>query len=170
MTAAALMCTNFSSPGTRSARRKATRRPAAQVAELGLEELSRGEAHERQQERLLEQIAEGAKLCQEVELQIKNHPVPALDTLIRLHRVLVLKLSLEAQAAPELFQLVSRLMKPVIDWARLEEKQKDRELAEQKYKDQVAAQKAAKEKDPCGRGAALSPETLERIERELHLF
>src|SRR5260370_21095642 len=66
----------------------------------------------KRQERLLDQIAQGAQLCQEVERQLQQHPVPELQTIIRLHRTLVLKLSVDAQAEPGLFNLVSTLMRP----------------------------------------------------------
>ena len=92
------------------------------------------------------------------------------DELSQVLRVLALKLSAEAQAAPELLGLVNTLMKPLIDWARLEETRKYRELAEQKYRDAVASQHAAKAKEERGPDQALRPETLERIERELKLF
>jgi hypothetical protein len=114
--------------------------------------------------RLLEQIAAGAKICAEVERQLAKHPAPGLETLIKLHRAKVLKLSLEAEAAPDLFKLVCALMRPVMEWARLEEKRKERELAEQKYRDQ----KAVLEKEQGG--DALKPQTLARIERELKLM
>ncbi len=122
------------------------------------------------QECVLEQIAQGAQLCQAVERQLGAHPAPELQTIIQLHRSLVLKLSVQAQSDPGLFNLVSTLMRPVIEWARLEEKRKDRELAEQKYRDQAAAQKAEQAKEQSGGGEALRPTTLEKIERELHLF
>jgi len=122
------------------------------------------------QERLLDQIAEGAKSCQEIESRLRLHKAPELETIIQLHRVLVLRLSAEAQADPELFKLISTLMKPVMDWARLQETRKDRELAEQRYRDQVAAQKAAVEQEQRGPAEALRPATLEKIEHELRLF
>ena len=118
--------------------------------------------------RLLRQIAQGAAICKKVERQLAKHPAPRLETLIKLHRLMILKLSLEAEAAPNLFKLVNDLMRPVIEWARLEEKRKDRELAEQKRRDQLEAQKAARDKMPGG--DALRPETLARIERELKLL
>lgn len=119
-------------------------------------------------ERLLEQIAQGGKLCQEVERQLKDHLCPELETIIKLHRVLVLKLSGEADAMPERFKLVSALMKPLLEWARLEEKRKQRELAEQKYRDEVAARQAVGADHAAPK--VLTPETLEKIERELSLF
>lgn len=120
------------------------------------------------EERLLEQIGRGGKLCREIETQLRQHPSPELETIIKLHRVMVLRLSSEAQAVPEMFKLVSGLMKPLMEWARLEEQRKTRELAERKYQDEVAAQEAAKGQE--GPGTALKTETLEKIEHELKLF
>ena len=119
------------------------------------------------QEQLLAQIAEGAGLCVEVERQLSRNPTPQLETLIKLYRVLVLKICVEAEGAPSLLKLANELMRPVLEWARLEEKRKERELGEQKYRDQV--EKAAREK--CdGAAGALTPETLAKIERELKLL
>ena len=122
------------------------------------------------QTELLEQIALAARHCRELEGQFGEHPAPELETLIRLHRVLVLNLSLRAERAPELLKLVKELMKPVMDWAQLQEKRKQRELAEQKYRDQVEAQKAAGARAAQPGGGALTPETLGKIERELNLL
>ena len=120
------------------------------------------------EQKLLRQISRGAALCRAVERSLAGNPAPEVETLIKLFRVLILKFSVEANAAPGLLKLVNDLMKPVLDWARLEEKRKEREFAEHKY----AAQKTASEKatkDASGQNA-LSPETLEKIERELKLF
>jgi len=128
--------------------------------------------HQAHQTKLLDQIRRGAALCREIERNLAGNPAPELETLIKLFRVIILKLSLEASAAPDLLKLVNDLMKPVLDWARLQEKRKDREFAEHKYQEQTAAQQAAREKaktDASGENA-LSPETLEKIERELKLF
>lgn len=111
------------------------------------------------------QITHGGRLCAEVERVLSQNPAPELETLIKLYRVLILKFSLEANVSPGLFQLVCNLMKPVMEWARLEEKRKERELAEQKYRDSVDTKKAIH-----AEGAALTPETLQQIERELKLF
>ena len=121
------------------------------------------------QERLLAQIAEAGKLCQEVEAELSQHRCPELETIIKLHRVLALRLSGEAEAIPDHFKLVSSLMKPLIEWARLEEKRKQRELAEQKYRDELATQKAAATAQQQG-PKVLTPKTLEKIEHELKLF
>ncbi len=110
------------------------------------------------QSQILRQLAEAGKRCREVEEALARDPAPELETLIKVHRVLILKLSSEAGANPELLKLVGILMKPVLEWARLEEKRKERELAARQQQD---AQSGAK---------ALRPETLEQIELELKLL
>jgi hypothetical protein len=158
---------------TRKSSNPKARRPQRRLARRALparppEEDCSPEDAQQLQERLLAQIATGAVECQEIENQLRQHAAPELETIIKLHRVLVLKLSAESQAVPEVLHLVGTLMKPVMDWARLEEKRKDRDLAQRKYRDQLAAQKAATEdREPSG---ALRPETLQKIEHELKLF
>jgi hypothetical protein len=105
-----------------------------------------------------------------VEAQLRAHPAPGLETIVQLYRVLVLKLSGDLQAQPETLALINALMKPVLDWERLEEKRKDRELEQQKYRDQQAARVAAQLKQQHGRDGALQDATLNKIERELNLF
>jgi hypothetical protein len=119
-------------------------------------------------ESLLAQIAKGGKLCQEIERQFKQHLCPELETIIKLHRTLVLTLCGQAQDMPDRAALVSALMKPVMEWARLEENRKRREWAEQKHRAEVAARQAATTERAAPK--VLTPETLERIERELNLF
>lgn len=132
--------------------------------ELGPEEAKR------LQEYLLERMAQGATLCRDIEAQLRQHPAPELETIIKVFRLLVLKLSAEVRAMPELRHLVSTLIKPVMDWARLEEQRKRRELAQERHREESAARKAAAETVQNGREQALRPETLEKIERELNLF
>ncbi len=158
-----------SSSNSRTRRRQRKPAPELLAAETRPEDPA-PEDLQRLQETLLEQIAQGATVCREIESQLRKHSAPELETIIKLHRVLVLKLSAESRAAPELLHLVATLMKPVMDWARLEEKRKDRELAWQKYRDQLAAQQAAKAKENREPAGALRPETLEKIEHELNLF
>lgn len=128
--------------------------------------------HQALQTKLLDQISRGAAQCREIERNLAGNPAPELETLIKLFRVIILKLSVEANVAPDLLKLVNALMKPVLDWARLEEKRKEREFAEHKHHEQTAAERAAREKAGSDAGGenALSPQTLEKIERELKLF
>lgn len=125
-------------------------------------------SQEELQELLLARIADGGKLCREIERQFKEHLCPRLATLIKVHRNLVLSFCSEAREMPERVVLISALMKPVMEWARLEEKRKQRKWTEHKYRDEVAARQAAASQ-PAG-AKVLSLETLERIERELKLF
>lgn len=74
-----------------------------------------------QEEALLKQIASGAAQCREVEEQFAKAPAPEFDTLIKLHRVLILKLSTQGNADPEMLELVNRMMKPVVQFARLQQ-------------------------------------------------
>jgi hypothetical protein len=119
-------------------------------------------------ERLLGQIAQGARLCQEIERQFKQHLCPELETIIKAHRALVLQLCSEGQDLPERAVLVSALMRPILEWARLEEKRRQREWNEQRYRDESAARQAAATAKTAPK--VLTPATLERIERELNLF
>jgi hypothetical protein len=93
-----------------------------------------------------------------------------MHTLINLHRVLVMKLSAQANLAPTLLPLVTNLMRPVLEWARLEEKQKDRRLAEAKFRRRLADQSATRLAEDADSEKALTSETLEKIERDLNLL
>ena len=133
--------------------------PAEIPAALSAEEL---------REQLLEQVAEGGRLCRELETRLNQCPAPELEVLIKFYRVLVLKACGEAQAGPERLAFFSALMKAILEWARLEEKRKQRELTEQKYHDDLSAREKA-EASRLG-PKVLTPETLKKIEHELHLF
>ena len=124
----------------------------------------------RLQEDLLEQIALAARHCRELEAQFGENPAPGLETIIKLHRALVFSYCLRAEEDPEQARAVKDLMKSVMDYAQLEEKRRQRDLAEQKYRDQVEAQKAARAREGQAGGGTLTPETLGKIERELNLL
>ena len=117
------------------------------------------------QEQLLAQIAYAASHCAEIERAFGDNPPPELDTLIKVYRVLILKLSAEAQANPDQLKLAISLMKPVLDWERFEDARNERERAEQTERE---TQQAARNRE-AGEDA-LRPETLEQIERELSLL
>ena len=131
-----------------------------------------GRMQARQQEALLRQIATGARQHQEVLSEFARHPAPELETIIALHRVLILKLSTQANTDPDLLDLIGRLMKPVLEHAKLVEKRRELELAEQKYRDQVAERVKAIQAE-LGRAresGGVREETIEKIERELKLL
>jgi hypothetical protein len=119
----------------------------------------------RLQEHLLAQIAYAANHCAEIERAFGENPPPELETLIRVYRVLILKLSAEAQSKPDQLKLAISLMKPVLDWARFEDARNQRDRAEEKERE---TQQAARNRE-AGEDA-LRPETLEQIERELSLL
>ena len=117
------------------------------------------------QEQLLVQIAYAASHCAGIERAFGENPPPQLETLIKVYRVLILKLSAEAQANQDQFKLAISLMKPVLDWERFEDARRQRERADEKER---ATQRAARNRE-AGEDA-LRPETLEQIERELSLL
>jgi hypothetical protein len=122
------------------------------------------------QNKLLDQIASAARQCQAIEAEFGRNAPPHMHTLINLHRVLVMKLSAQANLAPTLLPLVTNLMRPVLEWARLEEKQKDRRLAEAKFRRRLADQSATRLAEDADSEKALTSETLEKIERDLNLL
>lgn len=127
---------------------------------------------QQQEAALLAQIASGARQCKEVEAEFAKNPAPGVETIIKLQRVLIMKLSTQANVDPEMIELVARLTKPSMEWAKLEQKRREVELAEQKYRDQVAAQKKAAlaEVEKARVSGGITAGTLERIERELRLL
>ena len=124
------------------------------------------------EEKFLARIAEAGELCSRVERQLSQTPAPGAKTLIKLHRLLILTALVQPDADPKLAKLAGDLIKPVLDQAVLQERAKTRRLAEKKYRDLVAAQKASLEKlvadAKCGGG--VPAETVEMIERELKLL
>jgi hypothetical protein len=137
-------------------RRCARRKREAKPTQLSQEEL---------QEQLLAQIAYAASHCAEIERAFGENPPPQTQTLMKIYRVLILKLSGEAQVNPDQLKLAISLMKPVLDWERFEDARKERQQAEQKERE---AQESARSRE-AGEDA-LRPETLEQIERELSLL
>jgi hypothetical protein len=88
---------------------------------------------ERLQERLLANIASGARQVKEIEGQFEKSPPPEVETIIKLQRVLIMQLSTQAQANPELIALVAKLTKPSLEYAKLIEKRADRDFAIEKF-------------------------------------
>jgi hypothetical protein len=89
------------------------------------------------QERLLGQIASGARQVAEVEKAFAGHNAPEIETLVKLHRVLILKLSTQGNADPELLELVNRMMKPVVQFERLKQLQAQLSLDRDKFQQQT---------------------------------
>jgi hypothetical protein len=82
------------------------------------------------EEKLLGQITNGAGACKAVEKQFGEAPPPELDTLIKLHRVLVMQMSTQAATNPEMIKLADQGLRTVMEYVSGKTKaaQKEREL------------------------------------------
>lgn len=121
------------------------------------------------QERLLGQIASGARACREVEEALGENGAPGLDVLIKLHRVLILKLSTEGNVEAEQLELVNRMMREVIKFARLEQLERQIGLDRDKFEfDAAKACLAALPELKVIQGSAISEtEKVEQIRLKL---
>src|SRR5947208_15031132 len=86
---------------TLAAARERLTEAGCKVSPARLSAWRRARQWERMREQLLAQIAAGARHCKEVELEFGQNPPPELETLIKLHRVIILQLSAQAEAKPE---------------------------------------------------------------------
>jgi hypothetical protein len=100
---------------------------------------SKATATSRRRRQLLEQIGVAAQLCREVEQEFGQEPAPVLETLIKLHRMLVMNLAGAMRAKPNAgdMRLLTSLMKAVMEFGRIEEKRADRAFAETKYQESL---------------------------------
>ena len=124
------------------------------------------------QEKFLDRITRGAQTMRTIEESFRDNPDPHIEALLRNFRLIIAELTVQGDIDPEKIKLIPVLMSPVMEYARLTEKRREIELAENKYRDHVAAQKAALEREIGAAKVAggLTPETLEKIERELKLL
>ncbi len=99
----------------------------------------------RLQDKLLERISSGARQVKELEAQFAANPAPELDTLIKLHRVLILQLTTQAQADPELIKLADQLTRTAMEFVSGKTKaaQKDMSLDLDQRKVALMEKKAA---------------------------
>lgn len=65
---------------------------------------------------MLSQIASGARQHHEVQKSFEKNPAPELETLIKLHRVLIMQLSTQAVEDPELLKLTDQLTRTVMEF------------------------------------------------------
>ena len=91
----------------------------------------------RSRSQLLQRITTGSRQCKEVEAELAKNPAPELETLVKLHRVLILHLSTQGNADPEMLKLADQMTNTVLNCisARTKAAHKEREvaLAEQKH-------------------------------------
>lgn len=125
-----------------------------------------------QGEQLIKQITSGANQCREVRAAFGEHPAPELETIIKLHRVLAMQFATKANVDPKMMEQAERATKMALEFAKLEEKRAERELATQKYRDQVAERKRVIEAElgKAKTSGGITPETLSKIEAELQLL
>ena len=92
---------------------------------------------EQLQDRLIARIASGSAQCQEVQKQFGQNPPPDLETLIKLHRVLILQLSTQGNADPEFLKLADQLMRTAMEFVsgqtKAAHKERELKLAEEKF-------------------------------------
>jgi hypothetical protein len=119
------------------------------------------------QEKLLGQIASGAKQCQEVEKEFGEHPAPELETLIKLQRVILLNLSTQANANPEMLELIGNSFKAVLTAEKLKLQREVLTLDRDKFQFDAAKAALAAQKEL----KAISTSKLSDVEkiRQAHL-
>lgn len=121
---------------------------------------------------ILGKIARAAEEWREVERQFKEDPAPPLTTLLNLHRVLLFRLATGKKDEGPTLRAVAENLRPLFQWAAIEEQQRSGELAEKKYRDQVKERKAAMARlvaEAKGkRGVDLR--MLEALEQQIALF
>ena len=115
------------------------------VATSTLSSFMSSQRDRRCQETLLQQIASGAEQVKEVEAQFGKSPAPELETLIKLHRVLILQLSTQGNADPEFLRLADQLMRTAMEFVsgQTKARQKETELQQSERKLVLIEKKAA---------------------------
>lgn len=71
---------------------------------------------QRRQDALLVQIASGARQTADVEKQFARNPAPALETITKLYRVLIMQLTTKSVDHPELIEVANGMTKTVMDF------------------------------------------------------
>lgn len=71
---------------------------------------------ERRQAAVLAQITSGSRQAADVEKQFAKNPAPALETIIKLHRVIAMQLATKSVDHPELIEVANGLTKTVMDF------------------------------------------------------
>jgi hypothetical protein len=106
----------------------------------------------RQQEKILERIADGAAQIKRVKSAFEKAPAPELETLMDMHKAIVHQLTTEAVDKPELLKLSDQLANTVIAFVtgQTKARQKERQLdLDQKKFDESKKDERAKALDFC---------------------
>lgn len=80
----------------------------------------------------LASVATGARMGREIEAAFAKNPAPELKLLVSLVKNLILNLTLKGAADPDALAAASELMKRVLDFAKLEAKDRDLALTERR--------------------------------------
>lgn len=85
--------------------------------------------------KILSFIAGGAQMSQKIESAYQENPAPAIETLVKVSRTLVMQLQVQGATDPEKLEMANALFKNVLDFLKLQDKKADREFEIEKYKD-----------------------------------
>jgi len=129
---------------------------------------------ERREAAILSQITNGARQSAEVEKQFHKNPAPQLETIIKLHRVMIMQLATRSVDNPDLIEITNSLTKTVMDFVSGQTKAEieKAKISQGERKLVLLERKAAafdQVKQAVNSGG-LTPETLTKIERELKLL
>lgn len=131
------------------------------------------------EQQLFAQIASGARMNKELDQAYRENPAPTLDRLITITKTLVMSLQVKGAADPSLLNLANSMQQSVlaytmgqtkaeIDRQKLAIQDRRTKLLEKKADAYDRAQAALSEAKNSKGG--ITPETLEKIERELKLL
>lgn len=95
--------------------------------------LRRHREHE-DREKMLFGVASGAEKCRELDEAFKANPAPQLAIIIGILKNLIINLNLNPDTPPEILERATALLKPVVEFARIEQKQRDAELDLEKFR------------------------------------
>lgn len=116
-------------------------------------------------------VATGSRMGREIEAAFAKDPAPELKLLISLLKNLILNLTLKGATDPAAMEMAGALLKSVLDFAKLEAKERDTKLTERRvllleaqFEKVRAAVSAAKQ--PGG----LTPAALAEIEQAARIL
>ncbi len=96
---------------TLSAVRERLAQAGCSVSLAWLSHWRNGREWERRRQHLLNQIAAGARCCGQLEQEFGENPPPELERLIKLHRMIILRLSAQLVSDPDTLRRVTALMR-----------------------------------------------------------
>jgi len=122
----------------------------------------------RQEKEVLTHISDSTRQWRKYEAAFDKNSSPPIEHLLKLLRVVLLELNSKVKPDAATLRLIPGLMRPLIQWNRLEEQRKRRRLTERARRQELATRKAVEPASGTPKG--LKPETLRLIEAELNLL